>query len=190
MSPDVALTSTLFVAIAEIGDKTQLLSLMLAARYRRPLPIIAGILIATTLNHALAAGAGHVLGGAVNSAWLGWIVSLSFVAVGLWALVPDTLDEDDGCPCAWSAFAASLVCFFLAEMGDKTQIATIALGARYSDMLAVVVGTTAGMLIANIPAVLLGDKLLSRIPLKLVRYGASALFVSFGIFGLIASVVG
>jgi len=174
---DAFLLSTLGVALAEIGDKTQLLALLLAARFRKPWPIIAGILVATLLNHALAGWLG-----AMSSQWLSpdvlrWIVAGSFLAIALWTLKPDTLDHDDASLPARGAFVATAIAFFLAEMGDKTQVATVLLAAKYSPLWQVVLGTTVGMLIANAPVVLLGSRFADRLPLKAARTGAALLFL-------------
>lgn len=179
---DSFLVSTGLVAAAEIGDKTQLLALLLAARFRRPLPIILGILVATLGNHALAGLAGHWAGNLVEGPWLRWVVGISFLAMGAWALVPDKLDTDDAPPrrMAAGAFMATLTCFFLAEMGDKTQVATILLAARLEGLVAIVLGTTLGMMIANVPVVLCGHALATRIPARAVRVGAALLFVGLG----------
>jgi putative Ca2+/H+ antiporter (TMEM165/GDT1 family) len=174
------LTSTFLVAIAEIGDKTQLLSFVLAARLRKPWPIIAGILVATLANHAGAAWAGSLLSGLVAPAALAWIVGLSFIGFGLWALHPDSLDDAPRLHRA-GAFVTALVAFFLAEMGDKTQFATVALAARFDQLGLVILGTTLGMMLANVPAVWVGEKLAQRIPMKPVRILAAALFIIVGI---------
>lgn len=185
---EALLTSTLLVALAEIGDKTQLLAMLLATRYRRPLPIIAGILAATLANHFLAALLGHGIAGLLESPAFRIAVALGFIAMGLWTLVPDTMDDDDGAPSRAGAgvFLATLVAFFLVEMGDKTQIATIGLGAQFGaslgDVLAVTAGTTLGMMIANVPAVYLGEALIARVSLALVRRVAAALFVALGLW--------
>ena len=177
---DALLSSTALVALAEIGDKTQLLALLLAARFRRPAAIVAGILLATLANHALAAWLGASAAAWLEGPWFGAVVALGFIAMGLWTLVPDKLDEDEAPRSGRSAFMTTLVSFFLVEIGDKTQIATIALGARYGDVLAVTAGTTFGMLLANVPVVLAGDRLIRRVPLKAVRIAAAALFVAMG----------
>jgi len=177
---DALLSSTVLVAIAEIGDKTQLLALVLAARFRRPLPIVAGILLATLANHALAALLGASAAAWLEGPWFGAAVALGFIAMGLWTLVPDKLDEDEAPPTGRSAFLTTLVSFFLVEIGDKTQIATIALGARYGDVVAVTTGTTLGMLVANVPVVFAGEALIRRVPMKAVRIAAAALFVAMG----------
>lgn len=177
---DAFLVATGIVALAEIGDKTQLLSLLLAARYRRPLPIILGILVATAANHAAAGAFGTLLTQALPPAVLRWGLGLSFLAMAAWMLVPDELDADASPPGRFGVFGATTLAFFLAEMGDKTQIATIALAARYDAWLAVVAGTTLGMLIANVPAVLLGDRLAHRLPVRLVHAVAAAVFAVLG----------
>lgn len=178
---DAFLLSTLGVALAEIGDKTQLLALLLAARFRKPWPIIAGILVATLLNHALAGWLG-----AMSSQWLSpeplrWIVAGSFLAIALWTLKPDKLDADTETLPARGAFLATAIAFFLAEIGDKTQVATILLAAKYSPLWQVVLGTTVGMLIANMPVVLLGSRFADRLPLKAARRGAALLFLILAI---------
>jgi putative Ca2+/H+ antiporter (TMEM165/GDT1 family) len=179
------LVSAGLVALAEIGDKTQLLSLLLAARFRRPLPIICGILIATLANHAGAGLAGILLGNLLSGAWLRWIVGASFLAMAIWALFPDKQGDDDGALARGGAFVTTLIMFFLAEIGDKTQIATIGLAARFEQLYAVVLGTTLGMLIANVPAVILGDKLAGRLPLRAIRYVAASVFAALGIATII-----
>ena len=152
------LVSTLVVAIGEIGDKTQLLALLLAARFQRPVPIIAGILVATTFNHTLAGLLGGWIRTAVDPALMRWILGVSFLAIAAWALVPDKLEEKDaGTMGRFGVFAVTAVAFFFAEIGDKTQLATVALAARFDSIVAVVAGTTTGMLIADVPAVLLGE---------------------------------
>jgi putative Ca2+/H+ antiporter (TMEM165/GDT1 family) len=173
------LTSTLLVAIAEIGDKTQLLSFVLAARLRRPGPIIAGILVATIANHALAGSIGAWLSHLAGPGVMRWVTGLLFIGFGLWALHPDALDEDPKIHHA-GAFVTTLVAFFLAEMGDKTQLATVALAARFDSLVAVVLGTTLGMMLANVPAVIIGDKLAARLPLKAIRLVAAGLFILTG----------
>jgi len=179
------LTSTLLVAIAEIGDKTQLLAIVLATRFRRPLPIVLGILLATLANHALAAFAGQLAADFFQGQWFRVAVAAAFIAMGLWTLIPDKLDEDEQPRARGGAFLTTLVAFFLVEMGDKTQIATIALGAQFDNLLAVTAGTTLGMMIANVPAVLLGNALVQRISLKVVRTVAAASFVAVGVWMLV-----
>jgi putative Ca2+/H+ antiporter (TMEM165/GDT1 family) len=181
------LTSAALVALAEIGDKTQLLSFALAAKLQRPFPIMIGIFAATLLNHALAAWFGTVAASLVTPEFLKWIVGLSFIACGLWALKADTLDVE---PRIFSAgiFVTTLVAFFLAEMGDKTQFATIALAARYDAPMLVILGTTLGMLLANAPAVWIGKVLAERIDMKLVRGLAAASFLLMGAWSLATGV--
>jgi putative Ca2+/H+ antiporter (TMEM165/GDT1 family) len=173
--------SVAVVAIAEIGDKTQLLALMLAARYRKPVPIILGIFCATLANHAIAA-----LVGAEVAAWVGpvlmrWILGALFIAMAGWCLVPDKADEGPQRARKAGAFAATLVAFFLVEIGDKTQIATVALAARFNSLVLVTAGTTVGMLLANAPVVLFGDAIARRLPLHLVRIVAALLFLALGL---------
>ena len=178
------LTSTLLVAVAEIGDKTQLLSFVLAARLRQPWAIIAGILVATIANHALAGSVGAWLAHLSGPDVMQWVTGLLFIAFGLWALHPDALDDDPKIHRA-GAFVTALVAFFIAEMGDKTQLATVALGARFDSLTAVVMGTTLGMMIANVPAVIIGEKLATRLPLKAIRYFAASLFLITGALTLL-----
>jgi Ca2+/H+ antiporter, TMEM165/GDT1 family len=172
---DALLVSTGTVALAEIGDKTQLLALLLAARFKRPWPIVAGILVATLLNHALAAWFGALVAEWLKPEVLRWLVAASFVAVALWTLKPDKVDEDTPLP-AYGAFVATALAFFVAEIGDKTQIATVLLAARYDALMQIVVGTTLGMLVANVPVVLLGARFANRLPLRAARLVASAVF--------------
>jgi putative Ca2+/H+ antiporter (TMEM165/GDT1 family) len=174
------LTSTALVALAEIGDKTQLLAIVLATRFKRPVPIILGILAATLANHALAALVGAQASALLQAGWFQIVVALSFIVMGLWTLVPDKLDEDEQPTRRGSAFVVTLVSYFIVEMGDKTQLATVALGARFPDLTAVVSGTTLGMMLANVPAVIFGNALIKRVPMKLVRTLAAALFVAIG----------
>jgi putative Ca2+/H+ antiporter (TMEM165/GDT1 family) len=177
---DAFLTSTAIVALAEMGDKTQLLAILLAARFRRPVPIILGILAATLANHALAALVGVEAAKLLGGGWFPWLVAFGFIAMGLWVLVPDRIDEEKRTRGRYGAFLTTLACFFLVEMGDKTQIATIALGARFQSVATVAAGTTLGMMIANVPAVLLGDALLKRVPIRIVHAVAAALFIAVG----------
>lgn len=174
------LVSLSTVAIAEIGDRTQLLSLMLAARYRRPWPILAGVLCATLANHAVAGIVGVRLGQFLTPSVLDAVVGFSMIAMALWTLKPDTLDESERGARRASAFLATLIAFFIAEIGDKTQIATVALAAAYSNLGAVVAGTTIGMLLANAPVVFLGKAFSERLPLKAIHYVASGLFLVLG----------
>lgn len=180
------LTSTLLVALAEIGDKTQLLSFVLAARLRRPGAIIGGIGAATVLNHALAASLGVWLAALLPAAVLPWLTGLLFIAFGLWALHPDTLDGEPRLHGS-AAFLTAALAFFVAEMGDKTQLATVALGARFERLGAVVLGTTLGMLIANVPAVLAGEALAQKLPLRAVRLTAAAVFIATGLLAMSAA---
>lgn len=177
------LTSVVLVSVAEIGDKTQLLSFALAARLRRPVPVILGILVATLANHALAGSAGVWLASLLSAEAQRWTTAAAFFAFAAWALIPDKLDAPAQ---TWprGAFLTATVAFFIAEMGDKTQLATIALGARYEALAAVVLGTTLGMMSANVPAVLVGDKLAGRIDMKLVRRIAAATFALTGLAAL------
>lgn len=178
------LMSTSIVALAEMGDKTQLLSFVLAARFRKPVPILLGILVATLANHFLAGWLGAWLATLVSPEVLRWIVGLSFFAFGLWALRPDELGEDPRLPAA-GVFLSTLVAFFLVEMGDKTQLATVALAARYQALAAVVLGTTLGMMLANAPAVWLGERLAHRVNMKYLRWAAAALFFVLGALALV-----
>ncbi|HEY6815622.1 MAG TPA: TMEM165/GDT1 family protein [Croceibacterium sp.] len=182
---DAFLTSSLLVAVAEIGDKTQLLAIVLATRFRKPVPIVLGILAATVANHALAAFAGQFAAGLLDGRWFRIAVAASFVLMGLWTLIPDKLDEDEQVRSRGGVFLTTLVAFFLVEMGDKTQIATVALGAQFTNLVAVTAGTTLGMMIANVPAVLLGNALVQRISLKAVRIVAALSFVAVGLWMLV-----
>jgi len=175
------LVSTGVVALAEIGDKTQLLAFMLAARFRRPLPIILGILVATLANHALAGAVGAWITRVLGPDMLRWVLGLSFLAMAVWTLIPDRLDAAGARAPRAGVFVTTLVAFFLAEMGDKTQIATVALAAQYQAFMAVVAGTTLGMMIANVPAVLLGGRIAHRMPIRLVHAIAAAIFAALGI---------
>jgi putative Ca2+/H+ antiporter (TMEM165/GDT1 family) len=178
---EALLFSTVAVCLAEIGDKTQLLALVLAARFRKPWPIMAGILFATLANHTAAAWAGAWLSGWLSPQALGWLVGGSFLAIAAWTLVPDRLEEGAGPKGRHGAFLTTLVAFFLVEIGDKTQVATVALALKYPQTALVVVGTTLGMLLANAPAVGLGSVTARRIPLRAVRYAAGAIFAGLGI---------
>ncbi|MBS7661766.1 TMEM165/GDT1 family protein [Pseudomonas lalucatii] len=174
---------TLIVALAEIGDKTQLLALLLAARFRRPWPIIAGILAATLANHFAAGALGTWVAGLFSPAQLGWSLAVSFAAVALWTLIPDRLDDDEGARLKrHGAFLTTLIAFFLAEMGDKTQVATVMLAAQYPHFVLVVLGTTLGMLLANVPVVLVGDFAAERLPLALIRRLAAAAFAALALY--------
>lgn len=179
------LISTGIVALAEMGDKTQLLSLLLAAKFRRPLPIIFGILVATFFNHAFAGAVGNWITELVGKDVMRWVLGLSFLAMAVWTLIPDKIDDVEAKPARFGVFGATLIAFFLAEMGDKTQIATVALAAKYSQLYAVVAGTTLGMMIANVPAVLLGSKITQAVSLKLVHAIAAAIFAVLGVLTLL-----
>jgi Ca2+/H+ antiporter, TMEM165/GDT1 family len=176
------------VFLAEMGDRTQLLSLVLAARYRRPWPILAGILVATLANHAAAAWIGLEVGQFLTPAVLDGAVGLSMVAMALWTLHPDSLKEEKATS-KRGAFVATVVCFFIAEIGDKTEIATIALAAGYASLVAVVAGSTGGMLGANLPVVFLGHGFATRLPMKSIHYGAAALFLGIGALFIARAVV-
>ena len=178
--------SALLVALAEMGDRTQLLAIMLASRYRRPVPILLGILVATIANHSLAALAGFYLSSILQAAWFKYAVSISFIAMALWALVPDKEDDDEDKPRRWrmGVFLTTLVSFFLVEIGDKTQVATVALAARYHDVLVVAAGTTTGMMLANIPAVFLGHAVTRVLPINALRVAAAVLYLILGVVGL------
>lgn len=177
---EALLISTGIVALAEIGDKTQLLAFILAAKFRKPWPICAGILAATIANHALAGALGTWLTSLLSPSALRWILGLSFLGMALWTLIPDRFDEDEARLAKFGVFGTTLIAFFLAEMGDKTQVATVALAARYSGFLPVVCGTTLGMMIANVPAVLLGDRIAGRLPVRIVHAVAAAVFAVLG----------
>jgi putative Ca2+/H+ antiporter (TMEM165/GDT1 family) len=179
------LVSTLIVALAEMGDKTQLLSFVLAAKLKRPVPIVLGILCATLANHFLAGWVGAWLASLLAPQLLRWMMAASFVAFGLWALEPDELDEHRTLAGA-GVFLTTLIAFFLVEMGDKTQLATIALAARYQSLVSVVVGTTLGMMIANVPAVWVGEVLAERIDMRRMRWIAAALFCLLAVLTLLA----
>lgn len=174
--------STGVVALAEIGDKTQLLAFILAARFKRPLPIIAGILAATVVNHGLAGALGAWITQTIRPELLRWVLGASFIGMAIWTLIPDEIEEEEThIAQRFGVFGATLITFFLAEMGDKTQIATVAMAAHYADPLLVVVGTTLGMLLADVPAVFVGDKLADRIPMRLVHTIAAGIFAVLGV---------
>ena len=179
------LVSTGVVALAEIGDKTQLLAFILAARFRKPVPIILAILVATLANHALAGAIGSWITSVLSPIALRVVLGFSFIAMAIWTLVPDRLDEGEATLPRIGVFGATLIAFFLAEMGDKTQIATVALAAQYHAFATVVAGTTLGMMIANVPAVLVGDRLAHRMPIRPVHAIAAAIFALLGIVALI-----
>ena len=176
------------VALAEIGDKTQLLAFLLAARFKKPLPIIGGILVATLLNHGLAGALGAWITTALRPDVLRWILGASFLAMAAWTLVPDKIEEEESdLARRFGVFGATLVTFFIAEMGDKTQIATVAMAAHYGAPVAVVIGTTLGMLIADVPAVFAGGRLAAKIPMRLVHGIAAALFAAMGVATLLGA---
>lgn len=179
------LVSTGVVALGEVGDKTQLLALLLAARFRRPRPIILGILVATLANHAVAAGLGAWLARVIDPQWLRWILGASFLAVAAWMLVPDQAGEVEGHGrSGLGVFGLTTLAFFLAEMGDKTQIATVMLAAKFDALVAVTAGTTLGMMVANVPVVLLGDRAMKRVPVKWVHRVAALVFAALGVLVL------
>lgn len=182
---EALLISTASVAVGELGDKTQLLSLILATRLRRPLPIIAGIFVATLLNHLGACWVGEWAGKLISPQLLRWVLGISFLAVAVWALIPDKMGEDVKRRGTYGVFALTAVTFFLAEMGDKTQILAFALAAKYNDLIAVVVGTTLGMMIVNIPTVLFARRATKWIPLKVVRIVAAVIYAALGVLTLL-----
>ncbi len=178
--------STGVVALAEMGDKTQLLAFILAARFKKPVPIILGILAATLVNHGLAGALGAWITSVVDATTMRWVLGLSFIGMAIWTLIPDKIEEEETQVAQkLGVFGATLVTFFLAEMGDKTQIATVALAAHYGAPLMVVIGTTLGMLIADVPAVFVGNKFAERIPMKLVHTIAAAIFAVMGVLTLL-----
>jgi Ca2+/H+ antiporter, TMEM165/GDT1 family len=182
------LVSTGVVALAEIGDKTQLLAFLLAARFKKPLPIILGILVATIANHSLAGALGAWITATISPEVLRWVLGLSFIGMAIWTLIPDKIEaEETQVAQKFGVFGATLITFFLAEMGDKTQIATVAMAAHYAAPLMVVIGTTLGMMIADVPAVFVGDKLANKIPMKLVHSIAAAIFAMLGIATLLGA---
>ena len=179
---EARLVSTGVVALAEIGDKTQLLAFLLAARFKKPVPIILGILAATVLNHGLAGALGAWITSNVSPDILRWVLGASFIAMAIWTLIPDEIEEDEEMVAKrFGVFGATAITFFLAEMGDKTQIATVAMAAHYPDPIMVVIGTTLGMLIADVPAVFVGDKLAKNIPMRLVHGVAAGVFALLGV---------
>ncbi len=181
------LVSTGIVALGEMGDKTQLLAMLLAARFRKPLPIVLGILVATLANHALAGAVGQWVAEAIGPVWLRWIIGGSFLAMAVWMMIPDKIDEDeaDAKGLRLGVFGTTVVAFFLAEMGDKTQIATVALAARYDAVVAVVAGTTLGMMLANVPAVFLGDQIAKKVSMTLVHGVSALIFAVLGVLTLL-----
>tara|TARA_R110001599_G_scaffold353591_1_gene594146 strand:- start:38055 stop:38633 length:579 start_codon:yes stop_codon:yes gene_type:complete len=185
------LVSTGVVALAEIGDKTQLLAFILAARFKKPIPIILGILVATVVNHGLAGALGAWITATMNPGIMRWVLGLSFIGMAIWTMIPDKIEEEEtNVARRFGVFGATLITFFLAEMGDKTQIATVAMAAHYAMPVIVVIGTTLGMLIADVPAVFVGDKLASRIPMKVVHSIAAGIFALLGIATLLGAGAG
>jgi len=183
--------STGVVALAEIGDKTQLLAFLLATRFKKPVPIIAGILVATVLNHALAGALGAWITAVLSPEVLRWILGLSFLGMAVWTMIPDKIEEEEmQVARKFGVFGATLITFFLAEMGDKTQIATVAMAAHYPNPVLVVIGTTLGMLIADVPAVFIGDRFAARIPTKMVHGIAAAMFAVMGLATLFSAGAG
>jgi Ca2+/H+ antiporter, TMEM165/GDT1 family len=178
--------STGIVALSEIGDKTQLLAVLLAARFRKPVPIILGILVATLANHAGAAALGAWLHSLVDPQWLRWGLGISFLAVAAWMLVPDSMNEGEATGTGrWGVFSVTMLAFFLAEMGDKTQIATVMLAAQFKSLWWVTAGTTLGMMLANVPAVLFGEKAVKFVPLAWVHRAAALVFAVMGLLVLL-----
>lgn len=178
------LISTGIVALAEVGDKTQLLALVLAARFRKPVPIILGILAATLANHAIAGALGAWVAGLVAPETMRWVLGLSFIAMAVWMLIPDGYEESKDAISRFGVFGTTLIAFFLLEMGDKTQIATVMLAAKYPALIAIVAGTTLGMMIANVPAVILGEAAARKLPMRLVHSIAAAIFLAIGLLVL------
>ncbi|MDN2700140.1 putative Ca2+/H+ antiporter (TMEM165/GDT1 family) [Janthinobacterium sp. 35] len=181
------LISTGIVGLAEIGDKTQLLAFLLAAKFRKPLPIVLAIFVATVANHAFAAAVGAWITSMLGPDVLRWVLGVSFLAMAAWTLIPDKLDEDETKLAKYGVFLTTLIAFFMAEMGDKTQVATVALAARYHDIVSVVLGTTFGMMLANVPAVYLGDKIANRVSLRLVHGIAALVFAVLGVATLLGA---
>ncbi len=181
------LVSTGIVALAEIGDKTQLLAFILAAKFRKPVPIVLGILVATIANHAFAGAIGAWITSLMTPETLRWVLGVSFIAMAGWTLIPDKFDENDAKLAKYGVFTTTLIAFFLAEMGDKTQVATVALVAQYHAFFYVVAGTTLGMMIANVPAVYLGDNIAQRMPVRLVHATAASIFAILGVATLMGA---
>jgi len=184
---DAFFVSTGIVALAEIGDKTQLLAFLLAARFRRPLPIVLGIFVATVANHAFAAAVGALAGKLLGPDLMRWVLGTGFIAMAAWIMVPDRIDGDEAPPARFGVFLTTVLAFFMAEMGDKTQVATVALAARYASTLWVVAGTTLGMMLANVPAVYFGDRIAGKAPLRLVHGIAALIFVVLGVATLLGA---
>ena len=184
---EALLVSTGIVALAEIGDKTQLLAFILATKFRRPLPIVLGILVATLVNHGFAGAVGSWITSLLGPETLRWVLGISFLAMAGWTLIPDEFDEDDAKLARLGVFGTTLVAFFLAEMGDKTQVATVALAAQYQSLFYVVTGTTLGMMIANVPAVIMGDRIAGKMPICLVHRIAAGIFAVLGVATLLSA---
>jgi len=185
---EALLISTGVVALAEIGDKTQLLAFILAARFKKPLPIILGILCATVVNHGLAGALGAWITTTLSGDTLRWVLGASFIGMAIWTLIPDKIEEEETQVAKHlGVFGATLITFFLAEMGDKTQIATVAMAAKFPDPILIVIGTTLGMLIADVPAVFVGDRFAAKIPMKLVHSIAAGIFAILGIATLLGA---
>jgi putative Ca2+/H+ antiporter (TMEM165/GDT1 family) len=188
MNAEVLLVSTGVVTLAEMGDKTQLLAFLLAARFKKPWPIVAGIFVATVFNHSLAGALGAWITATVSPATLRWVLGLSFIGMAAWTLIPDKIEDDEAQAARrFGVFGATLITFFLAEIGDKTQIATVAMAAHYASPVMVVVGTTLGMLLADVPAVFAGDRLAGRIPMRLMHSIAAAVFAALGVATLLGA---
>lgn len=181
------LISTGIVALAEIGDKTQLLAFILAAKFRKPVPIVLGILVATLANHGFAGAVGAWVTTLLSPEALRWILGVSFIAMAVWTLIPDKFDEDEAKLARFGVFGTTLIAFFLAEMGDKTQVATIALAAQFQSLFWVVAGTTVGMMVANVPAVIMGDRIAHKMPVVLVHRVAATIFAVLGVLTLLGA---
>ena len=179
--------STGIVALAEIGDKTQLLAFILAAKFREPVPIVLGILVATLANHGFAGAVGAWVTTLLSAEALRWILGVSFIAMAVWTLIPDKFDEDDAKLARFGVFGTTLIAFFFAEMGDKTQVATVALAAQFQSLFWVVAGTTVGMMIANVPAVIMGDRIAHKMPVVLVHRVAATIFAVLGVLTLLGA---
>src|SRR5579871_6589156 len=179
--------STLVVALAEIGDRTQLLAIVLTARFGKPWPVVAVFLIAKIANHTATAAVGYFIAGFLKGAWLDWLLAISFFATAVWTLIPDKADEQQHHATRFDVFLTTAIAFFIVEIGDKTQIATLSLAARFHDILRVAAGTTLGMMVANVPAVLLGEAVLKVVPLRYVRWTAAAIFFGLGVWTLLSA---
>ena len=189
-SMEAFLIATGIVALAEIGDKTQLLAFILAAKFRKPVPIVFGIFVATLANHGFAGAVGTWITTLMGPETLRWVLGISFIAMAGWTLIPDKFDEDEAKLVRLGVFTTTLIAFFLAEMGDKTQIATVTLAAQYQNLIAVVAGTTLGMMVANVPAVIMGDKIADKMPVRLVHRIAAATFAFLGVATLLGAGAG